>query len=178
MARVKQTATKFMGGIGKKKQPAKKQPASPAIKVKKEIKKEPVEAGVKSPVGPRTRNQPAAKKTPVPQPPKRKRRVRRGTVALREIRKYQKTTELLIRRAPFQRLVREISQKGGPGGTTDFRWRADALEALQEAAEAFMVGMMEDANLCAIHAKRVTIMSKDMLMAQRLRGLEHKAADS
>ena len=74
-------------------------------------------------------------------------------MACREIRHFQKTTDRLIRRAPFQRLVREITQ---PLGT--FLWRASALEALQEAAEAFLVQRLEDANICAIHARRVTIM--------------------
>ncbi|KXZ45688.1 hypothetical protein GPECTOR_51g673 [Gonium pectorale] len=183
MARTKQTARKFSNpspqkhGIVKKVTKAAKAVKTEAgaakkstvgakqqIKVKKEVKKEPRDE-------PPSRSH-VARKNPAVQPPpapKRKHRWRRGTVALREIRKYQKSTELLIRRAPFQRLVREISNKGGPGGTTDFRWRADALEALQEAAEAFMVQMMEDSNLCAIHAKRVTIMEKDMRLAQRMR---------
>ncbi|EFJ42817.1 hypothetical protein VOLCADRAFT_109338 [Volvox carteri f. nagariensis] len=110
-----------------------------------------------------------AAKAPKLEPAKPKRRFRKGTVALREIRKYQKSTELLIRRLPFQRLVREIANKGAPGGQTDFRWQHDALEALQEAAEAYMISMMEDANLCAIHAKRVTIMPKDFQLALRMR---------
>ena len=93
-------------------------------------------------------------------------RYRPGTVALREIRKYQKSTELLIRKLPFQRLVREI--------TEDYRsslcFQSTALLALQEAAEAYLVGIMEDTNLCALHAKRVTIMPKDMQLARRIRG--------
>eukprot|EP00882_Tetradesmus_deserticola_P004439 GHRQ01004684.1.p1 GENE.GHRQ01004684.1~~GHRQ01004684.1.p1 ORF type:complete len:152 (+),score=34.42 GHRQ01004684.1:186-641(+) len=97
---------------------------------------------------------------------KHKRPAKRGTVALREIRKYQKSTELLLRRAPFQRLVREVCQSF----KRDFMFRKEALLALQEAAEAYVVGMMEDSNLCAIHAKRVTIMPKDMQLASRLRG--------
>ena len=95
------------------------------------------------------------------------RRIRPGKVALSEIRKYQKTTELLIRKLPFQRLVREI--------TTDItksemRFQSPALLALQEAAEAYLVGLFEDANLCAIHAKRVTLMVKDLQLAKRIRG--------
>jgi len=93
-------------------------------------------------------------------------RHRPGTVALREIRKYQKTTELLIRRLPFQRLIREISQDH----RGDLRFQTQAVIALQEAAEAYLVGLFEDTNLCAIHAKRVTIMPKDMQLARRLRG--------
>ncbi|CAH1384408.1 unnamed protein product, partial [Tenebrio molitor] len=75
---------------------------------------------------------------------------RPGTVALREIRRYQKSTELLIRKLPFQRLVREIAQDF----KTDLRFQSSAVMALQEASEAYLVGLFEDTNLCAIHAKR------------------------
>jgi histone H3 len=88
------------------------------------------------------------------------------TQALREIRKYQKSTELLIRKLPFQRLVREIAQDF----KTDLRFQSSAVLALQEAAEAYLVGLFEDTNLCAIHAKRVTIMPKDIQLARRIRG--------
>ncbi|KIY99010.1 Histone H3 [Monoraphidium neglectum] len=100
-------------------------------------------------------------------------RYRPGTVALREIRKYQKSTELLIRKLPFQRLVREVAQAHAvwlDGRVQPLRFHAQALEALQQAAEAYLVGLFEDSNLCAIHAKRVTIMPKDMQLARRLRG--------
>ncbi len=97
---------------------------------------------------------------------KKPHRFRPGTVALREIRRYQKSTDLLIRKMPFQRLVREIAQEY----KDDIRFQGQAVLALQEAAEAFLVGLMEDTNLCAIHAKRVTIMPKDMQLAQRIRG--------
>ncbi|VDN99362.1 unnamed protein product [Rodentolepis nana] len=93
-------------------------------------------------------------------------RFRPGTVALREIRRYQKSTELLIRKVPFQRLVREIAQEY----QNDLRFQATAVDAIQEAAEAYMIGLFEDTNLCAIHAKRVTIMAKDMQLARRIRG--------
>ncbi|KAI7987482.1 Mediator of RNA polymerase II transcription subunit 33A [Camellia lanceoleosa] len=83
-----------------------------------------------------------------------------------EIRKYQKSTELLIRKLPFQRLVREIAQDF----KTDLRFRSHAVLALQEAAEAYLVGLFEDTNLCAIHAKRVIIMPKDIQLARRIRG--------
>lgn len=83
-----------------------------------------------------------------------------------EIRKYQKSTELLIRKLPFQRLVREIAQDF----KTDLRFQSHAVLALQEAAEAYLVGLFEDTNLCAIHAKRVTIMPKDIQLARRIRG--------
>ncbi|KAG5674571.1 hypothetical protein PVAND_004525 [Polypedilum vanderplanki] len=96
----------------------------------------------------------------------RKRRYRPGTLALKEIRRYQKTTELLLRVAPFQRLVREISESF----KSDFRYQAGALHALQEAAESYIIGLFEDTNLCAIHAKRVTIMPNDIRLAMRIRG--------
>ena len=97
---------------------------------------------------------------------KKPHRYRPGTIALREIRRYQKSTELLIRKLPFQRLVREITQDY----KTDIRFQGSALLALQESAEAYLVGLFEDANLCAIHAKRVTIQPKDMQLARRIRG--------
>lgn len=93
-------------------------------------------------------------------------RYKPGSVALREIRRYQKSTEVLIRRLPFQRLVREIAQDV----RTDLRFQATALMALQEAAEAHLVGLFESTNLCAIHASRQTIMPKDMQLARRIRG--------
>jgi histone H3 len=91
-------------------------------------------------------------------------RYRPGTVALREIRKYQKSTELLIRKLPFQRLVREIAQERA----TDLRFQSIAILALQEAAEAYLVGLFEDTNLCAIHARRVTISASLCAAAARL----------
>jgi histone H3 len=97
---------------------------------------------------------------------KKPHRYKPGTVALREIRKYQKSVELLIRRAPFQRLVREVAQDF----KTDLRFEKDAILAIQEAAEAYLVGLFEDTNLCAIHSKRVTIMPKDIQLARRIRG--------
>jgi len=97
---------------------------------------------------------------------KRPHRFRPGTVALREIRRYQKSTELLIRRMPFQRLVREIAQDF----KSELRFQSLAIAALQEAAETYLVSLLEDANLCAIHAKRVTIFVKDLQLARRIRG--------
>ncbi len=98
--------------------------------------------------------------------PKKPHRYRPGTVALREIRKYQKSTELFIRKLAFQRLVREIAQDF----KTDLRFQSSAILALQEASEAYLVGLFEDTNLCAIHAKRVTIYPKDIQLARRIRG--------
>lgn len=97
---------------------------------------------------------------------KKSHRYRPGTVALREIRKYQKSTDLLIRKLPFQRLIREIAYDF----KTDVRFQSCALLALQEAAEAYLVSLFEDTNLCAIHAKRVTITPKDLQLARRIRG--------
>ena len=97
---------------------------------------------------------------------KKPHKYRPGTVALREIRKYQKSTELLIRKLPFQRLIREVAEKF----KQDLRFNSHAIMALQEAAEAYLVGLFEDTNLCAIHAKRVTIFPKDIQLARRIRG--------
>ena len=97
---------------------------------------------------------------------KKAHRFRPGTVALREIRRFQKSTELLIRKLPFQRLVREIASEF----KNDLRFQSSAVLALQEATEAYLVGLFEDTNLAAIHAKRVTIMPKDIQLARRIRG--------
>ena len=100
-------------------------------------------------------------------------RFRPGTVALKEIRRYQKSTELLIRKLPFQRLVREIAndREVVPDHMIGkIRFQTDAIKALQESCEAYLVGLFEDTNLCAIHAKRVTIMPKDIQLARRIRG--------
>ena len=97
---------------------------------------------------------------------KRKHRYRPGTLALREIRHYQKKTDLLIRKAPFARLVKEIAREL----MVEIRFRGSAINVLQEAAEAYLVGLFEDTNLCAIHAKRITIMPRDIQLARRIRG--------
>ena len=106
------------------------------------------------------------KRTKTTNPPTR--RYRSGTVALREIRKYQKSTDLLIPALPFSRLLREIVQ--AVTGGQQFRFQSLAIKALQEASEAYLVGLFEDVVLCAMHAKRVTIMPKDMDLARRIRG--------
>ena len=118
----------------------------------------------------------AAKKSGVKAPKggvKRLHRFRPGTVALKEIRRYQKSTELLIRKLPFQRLVREISADAKIITSPlcgKVRFQSLAIKALQEASEAYIIGLFEDTNLCAIHAKRVTIMPKDIQLARRIRG--------
>jgi len=136
MARTKQTARKSTGGKAPRKQVATKS-------ARKSTQNTATGGGVKKP-----------------------HRFKPGTVALREIRRYQKSTELLIRKLPFQRLVREIAQDY----KTDLRFQSAAVAALQEASEAYLVGLFEDTNLCAIHAKRVTIMPKDIQLARRIRG--------
>ena len=108
----------------------------------------------------------ARKSAPATGGVKKPHRFRPGTVALREIRRYQKTTGIIINKLPFQRLVREVAQDF----RTDLRFESHALMALQEASEAYLVGLFQDVNLCAIHAKRVTIMVKDMQLARRIRG--------
>ncbi|KAK0099687.1 centromeric DNA-binding histone H3-like protein cse4 [Cadophora gregata] len=104
-----------------------------------------------------------------PLPLRKKRRYKPGTKALLEIRKYQKSTDLLMQKLPFSRLVREIALGLRPAGF-GMRWQSQAIQALQEASEAFLVHLFEDTNLCAIHAKRVTIMQKDIQLARRIRG--------
>lgn len=126
------------------------------------------------------------------QPRTRKpRRYKPGTLALKEIRRYQKSTDLLMLKLPFSRLVRslllslssdvplsrtngsqvrEIALSMVPTNGEAFRWQSQAIQALQESCEAFMVHLFEDTNLCAIHAKRVTIMQKDVQLARRIRG--------
>jgi len=161
MARTKQTARKSTGGKAPRKQLASKaaRKSAPAYVPFPSDTKEKANlfrsGGVKKP-----------------------HRYRPGTVALREIRRYQKSTELLIRKLPFQRLVREIAQDF----KTDLRFQSSAIGALQEAVEAYLVSLFEgictyvfiiwqiDTNLCAIHGKRVTIMPKDIQLARRLRG--------
>mmetsp|Transcript_14693 Transcript_14693/g.22935 ORF Transcript_14693/g.22935 Transcript_14693/m.22935 type:complete len:140 (-) Transcript_14693:93-512(-) len=136
MARTKQTARKSTGGKAPRKSVASKA-------ARKQSTSASASGGIKKP-----------------------HRFKPGTVALREIRRFQKSTELLIRKLPFQRLVREIAQEF----KTDLRFQSSAISALQEASEAYLVGLFEDTNLCAIHAKRVTIMPKDIQLARRIRG--------
>lgn len=122
-------------------------------------------------VGPRARKtpqKPKSKKTASEPPgPRKPYRYRPGTVALREIRKYQKATNLLCRKIAFQRIVREIAQDlCGP----HLRFQSTSILAIQEASEAYISGVLEDANMCAIHGKRVTVMPRDIVLATRLRG--------
>ena len=104
---------------------------------------------------------------------KKPHRYRPGTVALREIRRYQKSTDLLLRKQPFQRLVWQVQEEVTKKERT--RWQGSAILALQEASEAYQVVLFEDTNLCAIHAKRVTIMPKDIQLARRIRNERSRA---
>ena len=150
MARTKQTARKSTGGKAPRKQLATK--AARQSTGGKVPRKQLVEK--------------AARKQDV----KKQHRFRAGTVALREIRRYQKSTELLMRKLPFQRLVRELAVDF----KSDLRFQASAVAALQSLTEEHIITLFEDTNLCAIHAKRVTIMPKDMQLARRLRGYDKK----
>lgn len=96
-------------------------------------------------------------------------RFRPGTVALREIRRYQRTGELLVKKLPFQKLIRAIAE--ADGGVSGVRFQASAIMATQEAAEAMLVSMLENANLNAIHAKRITVMEKDIVLARKQCGM-------
>nr|UHA57729.1 histone H3.4 [Crypthecodinium cohnii] len=98
---------------------------------------------------------------------KRSHRLKSGQVALREIKQYQKSTDLLLLKLPFQRLIKELCEETL---RVEVRFQAQAILALQEATEAYLVGLFEDTNLCAVHAKRVTIMPRDLELARRLRG--------
>merc|ERR1712080_594022 len=111
-------------------------------------------------------NKAARKSAPAMGGVKKPHRFRPGTVAIREIRKYQRSTDLLIRKLPFQRLVRDLAHEK----SAVVRFQSSALMALQESVEAYLVGLFEDTNLCAIHARRVTIMVRDIKLARRIRG--------
>jgi len=99
--------------------------------------------------------------------PTKKPRLKPGQGAIKEIRKYQRGTDLLMRKLPFARLIREVQMSFT---SQAYRWQAAACLALQEAAEAHLVGLFEDSNLCAIHNGRVTLQVKDMQLARRIRG--------
>lgn len=95
---------------------------------------------------------------------RKKRRFRSGTVALREIRRYQRSTELLLRKMPFRRLVREIAQNF----KSDLRFQQTAMLALQEASEMYLTELFDESNQCAINAKRVTLLQRDMQLARKI----------
>jgi len=139
--------------------------SEPVVQIAQKAPRNSQSNPVKINVGPTT-------KSPSPEfgrSPK-KRKFRAGAKALREIRKYQKSSDLLIPAMPFSRLIREVAQSVLGYNVAEFRFQSSALMALQEAAEAFLVTLFEDTVLCAIHAKRVTIMPRDMQLARRIRG--------
>lgn len=98
---------------------------------------------------------------------KNRKRVVGGHV-LNEIRKLQDNTDYLLPRAPFQRLVKEICQDNFE---EEIRWTTLSMQALQTSAEEYMVGLFEDSYLCSMHCKRVTLLSQDLQLARRIRGL-------
>jgi len=139
------------------------------VVVEKEVDKDSNVVSKKKMSRPKAKAKKSATKTPKKADDgvqKTHRRRKAGAVALREIRKYQKSTELLIRKLPFQRLVREITRDV----KTDARFQAAALIAIQEASESYLVGILEECFLMANHANRVTIFPKDMEIVRRLRG--------
>ena len=159
---------KAKNAVSKVPSKAKSKAARKTSKSKSPTKKTAKPKAIKSSQSPKKASKSPKKSQKTASQPGEKRKIRfkAGTVALREIRKYQKSTDLLLPRAPFQRLVREITGVHDP----DLRFQAQALIALQEAAEAYLVGIFEDTQLCAIHAKRVTVQKKDMELARRIRG--------
>ena len=132
--------------------------------VKGSVSKNSVATGSKASKQDKARKKTAAAEGGIKE--KRKFRFRPGTVAIREIKKYQKATHFMLPKAPFQRFIRSISD----GIDSQLRFQSAALLALQEAAESYLTGLFEDANLCAIHASRMTVMKKDLDLARRLRG--------
>ena len=122
--------------------------------------------GGKAPHGGKLAVKAARKFAPATGAVRKPHRYRPGTVAMREIRRYQRSTELLIKKLPFQRLVRGIALDF----KSDLKFQSNALLCLQEAAEAFLIGLFEDTNSCCIHAGRQTIHPKDMKLALRIRG--------
>nr|QOU11633.1 centromere specific histone H3 variant [Onobrychis viciifolia] len=123
-------------------------------------------ARVKHQPAPRKRSKTTAAETPTQE--RKKRRNRPGTVALREIRHFQKTFKLVLPAAPFIRCVKQITNNVS---TQVSRWTPEAVVALQEAAEDYLVKLFEDGMLCAIHARRVTLQKKDFELARRLAGI-------
>ncbi|GAA0170656.1 hypothetical protein Leryth_019669 [Lithospermum erythrorhizon] len=146
MARQKTPAKRSKGRITKRKLPA---------------------AGATTSASPSTPQRKSPRKNTEGTLQRKKYRARPGTKALREIRKFQKTVHLLIPAAPFIRLVKEISNYYAPN---IFRWQAEGLVCLQEAAEDYLVALFNESMLCAIHAKRVTLMKKDFELARRIGG--------
>jgi len=146
MAQTKQTAKNSVGG----KAPRKQLQSKSSRKTSNPPSAPPIKINLKR------------KNTSIP----KKRKNKPGTVALREIRKYQRTTELLIPKSPFTRLLNDVI--ADVVDRDDYRTSNEAKEALQILAEDFLIRLFEDSNICAIHSKRVTIMKKDILLAKKL----------
>ena len=164
MARTKQTARRVTGGA-----PRHALAAAPALGVASGITNSARKAlGVAKGIAKTARKSAA----PVSGGIKKPHRYRPGTVALLEIRRYQKSTELLLRKLPFQRLVREVAE--AEHIVSGVRFTSQTFMVLQEAAEAMLVQRFQDAQECAIHAKRVTVMVKDMMLVKRIQNLENK----
>ncbi|KAM9201173.1 histone H3-like centromeric protein A [Dugong dugon] len=131
-------------------------------------------------MGPRRKPEAPRRRSPIPTPSPPRRGPSLGTSSrrpgqrrprvLKEIRKLQKSTDLLLRKRPFGLLAREVCAIFTRG--VDFNWQAQALLALQEAAEAFLVHLFEDAYLLSLHAGRVTLYPKDVQLARRIRGIQ------
>lgn len=127
---------------------------------------------VPTPSTPQIIQKPTKAKTQSSKPAK-SHRFRPGTVAMREIRRYQRTYDLLIPRLPFNKLVRDLAYeilKEEMGDNAKLQFQASALDGLQEATEHYLVKLLEDSNLNAIHANRVTVQPKDIKLARRIRG--------
>jgi len=167
----------------KSKHPTARKSTAPPVR-RQSFVPENLKTGKKAPIAKKApRIDPTAKKAPrnsvganntskskPKSPATNKRRYRPGTLALKEIRRYQKSCDLLIPKLPFSRLIREVTQTVLGSSMPDIRFQSSAILALQEAAEAYLVTLFEDTMLLAIHAKRVTIMPKDMQLARRIRG--------
>ena len=122
----------------------------------------------------------AARTAPTTGGVKKPHRYRPGTVALREIHRYQKSTNLMIPKMPYVKLLREITQDQckQPKDGNDYRWQGAAILATQTAAEDYLTVQLEDANVCALHSKRVTVMPKDIQLVRRIKGEETVITDT
>ncbi|XP_078073415.1 histone H3-like centromeric protein A [Mustelus asterias] len=171
-----QGAARRRGQTPRRRSPLRISPAVSPDRRRPPVRASPERSPVRPSQGRRTLTSPRRRSPISPQrrprvpPPPHRRRFRPGTRALMEIRKYQKSTDLLIRKLPFSRVVREVAARFTRG--IEFRWQANALLALQEASEAFLVLLLEDAYLCTLHAKRVTLFPKDVQLARKIRGIQ------
>jgi len=164
--------------------PAKVVSTDPQVRKDPPMAKAPPSSSGKKTSNNTSNSPPNVNAAPAAQGLPRKRRAAPGALALREVRKYQRSTELLFRKGIFLRMVRDVAQEANMVGSSflfclpslfksdhiqEVRFSKSSLAAMQEATEAYLVGMLEDTNLCAVHAKRVTIMPRDMDLCRRLR---------